>query len=171
MVRVDSSLQVSSPPESTSNADYFSFGDPIHAPLAGTFFSSENMQVDQNPGCDPFDPGAANGINFLFMDVGGGAALLFSHTMQGSIPALGPFGTPIPAGTFLGNVGSGGTCSVHLHNEARTIGGGDPSRPIQLTGVEAGLNPVETIPGCGACRAGGFARASWCAPQRRSAGT
>ncbi len=140
--RVNNALHPDSPHMSADNSDYFSFGEVIRAPASGSVFSTDNSNPDQPPRQNPCNP---TGVNFMFLDIGSSVGLLFSHTQQGSIPFSQ--GNAVNAGDNIGLVGHSGSCSwPHLHLEAQTITSGFPSRPIELTDVDVGLNPADTDP-------------------------
>ncbi len=149
--RTNNAGQFSDPDGSLTLGDFLSFGDTITAPAAGTFWSSLDGNFDETPDCSSFDPNTF-GVNFQFykLDADPSVGLLFSHIQNGTVTPLGPFTNPIPQGTLLGNVGNSGVCfgDPHLHFGAETLGGAPPfpSRPIELTSVEVGLNPVENDP-------------------------
>ena len=136
LFKVDHSLHPDDPSPSGSNDDYFSFGEPVLASTAGTLASFDDVHPDLPPRPNPC---AWQPPNFAFLDAGGGAGVLFSHLVQGSVSAT--VGTAFDPGETIGSLGHSGSCSwPHLHLEARTIGGGDPSRPIELIDLEVGLN-------------------------------
>lgn len=140
--RVNAELHPSDPFESPNNSDYFGFGEPVTAPVAGTVFSVDGAQPDLPPRTFTAPPTPPN---FVFLDVGGSIGLLFSHLQAGSV-ALAP-GAPVAAGAPLGNVGhSGSTTWSHLHLDAQDISAGFATRPIALTQVRVGLNPVPSDP-------------------------
>jgi murein DD-endopeptidase MepM/ murein hydrolase activator NlpD len=140
--RVNAELHPSDPFESPNNSDYPSFGEPVTAPVAGTVFSVDGAQPDLPPltfTAPPTPP------NFVFLDIGGSIGLLFSHLQAGSV-SLAP-GAAVAAGAPLGNVGhSGSTSWSHLHLDAQDISAGFATRPIALTQVRVGLNPVPDDP-------------------------
>ncbi len=137
LFQTDANLEPGSPVGSDNNSDYFSFGEPLTAPLEATAISLDNAQPDQPPLADPC---AASTPNFVFLDVGSGIGLLMSHLQQGSITTSPA--SVVAAGDLLGTVGHSGSCSwPHLHLEAQTLGGMFPSRPIELGEVDVGLNP------------------------------
>lgn len=139
---VDGALHPDDPYESSDNEDYFSFGQPIRAPLAGTVYSLDDSQPDLQPRTfvpPPTPP------NFVYFDIGGGIALLFSHLKQGTIP-LAP-GQAVAAGALMGSVGHSGSASwSHLHLGGEEIGVGSPGVPLALTGVEVSLNHAASDP-------------------------
>jgi len=140
--RVNGELHPDDPFESPDNADYFSFGEPVTAPVAGSVFSVDGSQPDLPP--RSASPPAAP-PNFVFLDIGGDIGLLFSHLRSGSVSLAQ--GAPVAAGQALGEVGHSGSASwPHLHLDAQDIAAGFATRPIALRQVRVGLNPIPHDP-------------------------
>ena len=117
-----------------------SFGEPVRAPVAGTVIST----VDGNDDVTPRS-GGAGAANFVYMDVGGDVALLFTHLEKSSV-TVSP-AQSVAAGVVIGQVGNSGSGSwPHLHLGAAQLPAGEPSLPLAYTEVEVGLNPVAGDP-------------------------
>ncbi|MCJ2144362.1 M23 family metallopeptidase [Methylobacterium sp. E-066] len=94
---------------------YRIYGEPVLAVADGTVAGSRNDLPDQVPGALPSNLpiGEADG-NFIVMDLGGGAFVLYAHLKPGSV---GPgVGDHVRRGDLLGDVGnSGNSQAPHLH--------------------------------------------------------
>ncbi len=140
--RVNGSLQPEVPERSPVLEDNFSYGEAIFAPTSGTAGSGFG-HVDDQPDCTPYaacPPGAF--ANNLFLELPDGLGILFSHTLPGSL-GFAP-GASIPVGAEVARIGNSGSPDSwpHLHHEIRDTNlAGDPKLPIELVGVEVGLNP------------------------------
>jgi hypothetical protein len=149
MAPVDGSLSFSSPPGSSSNADYFSFGQPIYAPLPGTISESDDLNPDETPPSPPFGNPPANVVR---VDSGGGLSVAMLHLQQGS--TLVSPGDAVLEGEALAAVGNSGYSDFpHLHVEVNEPGGplGASIRGAELTHVRVSLNPVSDDPWAREC--------------------
>jgi Peptidase family M23/Dictyostelium (slime mold) repeat len=149
MSLVDGSLSFSSPPGSTDNADYFSFGEPIYAPLPGTISESVDLNPDEIP---PIPPSGSSPANLVRLDTGGGLSVAMLHLQQGS--ALVSSGASVFEADLLASVGNSGYSDLpHLHVEVNEPGGplGASIRSAELTNVRVSLNPVPDDPWAREC--------------------
>jgi hypothetical protein len=94
-----------------SNEDYHIFGQPLHAPAAGTVVEADDAHEDMPPG--EMDPQGLEG-NHVTLEVAEGEYLLLAHMQSGSVQVA--VGDVVEQGQYLGNVGnSGNTTEAHLH--------------------------------------------------------
>lgn len=137
---VDNTLHPDVPYLSPNLGDYMSFAEPVRAPVAGTVIST----VDGNDDIAPRSggPGAAN---FVWMDIGGDVALLFTHLKKSSVAVVPT--QSVAAGAVIGQVGNSGSGAwPHLHLGASLLPSGETTVPLAFKDVEVGLNPVANDP-------------------------
>ncbi len=153
---VDNSFNRSSPPDSTSNLDYFSFGEPLFAPAAGTVTQADGSNPDSTP-----PTASASPFNIVEIDIGGGLSASMLHEKQGSV--IVNVNDLVIEGQQVGEVGNSGfSTSAHLHLEINEAGAplGASVRGVALTNVRVSLNPVADDPWERECAAwevrGGF---------------
>ncbi len=120
-IQVDSQFAPSDPPESSSNADYYAWGQVVRAPISGTVTTATDSHPDATPGT----PAGTN--NVVAISSSGFVISLF-HFMQGgvSVSPSDVVSRQDPVG-LVGN--SGFSVQPHLHLQARS---GGSSRPISL---------------------------------------
>ena len=142
LVVVDSTLQASSVPGSTSNADYYAWGEQVLAPVSARVLNVTNNAPDIPPGPLPNNPSPGNQV---LMELSDTVALRYVHFQQNSVAVL-PNDVLAP-GDFLGLVGNSGNSSQpHVHMNflrrpdlARTL-------PMAFADVTVGLNPGAVDP-------------------------
>ena len=140
---IDTSFNVSSPPGSMNNLEYYSFGEPILAPDAGTVVQAIGTNPDVTP--PTFDPLAP--FNIVEIDIGVGLSVSMLHERQNSVSVN--VNDNVTEGQQVAEVGnSGQSTSAHLHMEINEAGGPLSSsiRGIELTDVRVSLNPVANDP-------------------------
>lgn len=94
---------------------YRIYGEPVLAVADGTVVGTRNDLPDQAPGALPANLpiGEANG-NFVVLDIGGGAFVLYAHLRPGSVGVRA--GDRVGRGTVIGEVGNTGNSQApHLH--------------------------------------------------------
>lgn len=116
----------------TERADYFCFGAPLLAPVAGQVIAARDDLADVTPG----EPDLANNWgNHVLLRTASGAYVLLAHLRQGSLQALP--GTWVAAGQAVGACGSSGRAPVphaHLHVQSGEALG-SPTLPFHLVNV------------------------------------
>jgi murein DD-endopeptidase MepM/ murein hydrolase activator NlpD len=92
-------------------ADYYSYGEPVLAPAAGTIVRLEDGRPDQEFGTtDPAQPAG----NYIVIDHGDGEFSLLAHLQPGSLQVKK--GDHVQEGDVLARCGnSGNTSEPHLH--------------------------------------------------------
>jgi len=95
--------------------NYRIFGQPVLAVADGTVVASRNDLPEQVPGALPAGlPIAEADGNFVVLDIGGGAFVLFAHMQPRSVTVVA--GDRVRQGDVLGKVGnSGNSQAPHLH--------------------------------------------------------
>lgn len=95
--------------------NYTIFGQPVLAVADGTVVSARNDLAEQVPGALPAGlPIAEADGNFIVLDIGGGAYVLYAHMQPGSV--LVGAGARVKRGDVLGKVGNTGNSQApHLH--------------------------------------------------------
>jgi hypothetical protein len=95
--------------------NYTIFGSPVLAVADGTVVSARNDLPEQVPGALPANlPIAEADGNFIVLDIGGGAYVLYAHLQPGSV--LVGAGARVKRGDVLGKVGNTGNSQApHLH--------------------------------------------------------
>ncbi len=94
------------------NEDYFVWGKPVLAPVAGTVIEVVRDEPDNSPGVIPADARQ----NYVGIGVAGRYAVYLLHMQQGSIPPELVPSTPVEPGDFLGLTGNSGvTLEPHVH--------------------------------------------------------
>lgn len=95
--------------------NYVIFGRPVLAVADGTVVSARNDLPEQVPGALPAGlPIAEADGNFIVLDIGGGAYVLYAHLQPGSV--LVGAGARVKRGDVLGKVGNTGNSQApHLH--------------------------------------------------------
>ncbi|HXZ86708.1 MAG TPA: M23 family metallopeptidase [Myxococcota bacterium] len=141
--QVDAALHESQPDPSTLNTDYYAFGQPVHAPLAGPVRFARGSEPDQPPRTDP-PPGAL--ANLVQIDAPGNRSVSLYHLQQGSV--LVSAGANVSEGQLVGRVGNSVNAFSwpHLHLQAEAPAGGTDTQPIALREVEVQLNPGDADP-------------------------
>lgn len=135
-VRMDETFRPSNPEMSSDNEDYYAFGSPVFAPLAGTVTSVVENQPDNVPGIR----GPIN--NEVLIDGGDGWLTRLFHFMQNGVTVT--TNQAIAEGDPIGLVGnSGNSGQAHMHLD--TVGGGG-TRRIALRSVDVMLNPGPNTP-------------------------
>ena len=138
--QVDALLHPDANSPSPNLADYYSFGKPVYAPLAGVVTSLDS----HNPDLPPRSAATGN-PNFVTLDIGGGNSLFFDHLKQDSITV--GLNQSVAAGQQIGNVGhSGSNTWPHLHLGGMLTADNSQSYPLAHTEVEVGLNPTPSDP-------------------------
>lgn len=127
--------------DSRRNADTYSFGQPVLAPVAGTVVrvvddvrDNEGLKTYPNPGVEQqaANPAWASG-NFVVLDAGRGAFVLLGHLQYDSI-RVRP-GDVVQAGMPIARCGnSGNTFEPHLH--VQVMDRADPADP-EVRGLPA----------------------------------
>jgi len=104
---------VSGDPKTLEN--YVIFGKAVLAVDDGTVVSSRNDLPEQVPGALPAGlPLAEADGNYVVLDIGGGAYVLYAHMQPGSVTVKA--GDNVTRGEILGRVGnSGNSQAPHLH--------------------------------------------------------
>jgi len=134
-LRVDEDAFTSDPPQSPDNADYYAFGEPVFAPIAGPISLAEGTHPDQPPGT----PGSTS--NQISIDLPFGQIVRLLHFKQDSI-AVG-FGANVTPDDHVGDVGNSGfSFQPHLHLDAWDF----ETLPIAHPDVFVRLNPGEDDP-------------------------
>lgn len=116
----------------TEREDYFCFGAPLLAPVAGQVIAARDDLADMRPG----EPDLANNWgNHVLLRTATGAYVLLAHLRQGSLHVLP--GTWVAAGQAIGACGSSGRAPVphvHLHVQTgETLG--SATQPFHLVNV------------------------------------
>lgn len=95
--------------------NYTIYGRPVLAVADGTVISARNDLAEQVPGALPANlPIAEADGNFIVLDIGGGAHVLYAHMQPGSV--LVDAGAQVKRGDILGKVGNTGNSQApHLH--------------------------------------------------------
>ena len=95
--------------------NYTIYGQPVLAVADGTVVSARNDLAEQVPGALPANlPIAEADGNFIVLDIGGGAHVLYAHLQPGSV--LVGAGARVKRGDVLGKVGNTGNSQApHLH--------------------------------------------------------
>lgn len=95
--------------------NYTIYGRPVLAVADGTVVSARNDLAEQVPGALPANlPVAEADGNFVVLDIGGGAHVLYAHLQPGSV--LVSAGAQVKRGDILGKVGNTGNSQApHLH--------------------------------------------------------
>lgn len=95
--------------------NYTIYGHPVLAVADGTVVSARNDLPEQVPGALPANlPIAEADGNFIVLDIGGGAYVLYAHMQPGSV--LVGAGARVKRGDILGKVGNTGNSQApHLH--------------------------------------------------------
>jgi murein DD-endopeptidase MepM/ murein hydrolase activator NlpD len=98
-------------------ANYHIYGEPVLAVSDGTVVDMRNDLPDQVPGAlpDGLPVSEADG-NFVVLDIGGGAFVLYAHMQPGSVRVKA--GDRLRRGDVIGAVGNSGNSSephLHLH--------------------------------------------------------
>ena len=141
--RVDAELLESDPDPGTENTQYFAFGAPVRAPLAGPVRFARGTEPDQPPRQLP-PPGSLS--NLVQIDAPGNRSVSLFHLRQGSVPVNA--GGNVVQGQIVGEVGNSvaGYSWPHLHLQAEAPAGGVDLQPIALREVEVQLNPGDADP-------------------------
>jgi len=95
--------------------NYTIYGQPVLAVADGTVVSARNDLAEQVPSALPANlPIAEADGNFIVLDIGGGAHVLYAHLQPGSV--LVGTGARVKRGDILGKVGNTGNSQApHLH--------------------------------------------------------
>lgn len=95
--------------------NYTIYGQPVLAVADGTVVSARNDLAEQVPGALPANlPIADADGNFVVLDIGGGAHVLYAHLQPGSVRVAA--GSRVKRGDILGKVGNTGNSQApHLH--------------------------------------------------------
>lgn len=95
--------------------NYRIFGQPVLAVADGTVVASRNDLPEEVPGALPAGlPIAEADGNFVVLDIGGGAFVLYAHMQPGSVTVEA--GDAVKRGELLGKVGNTGNSQApHLH--------------------------------------------------------
>lgn len=118
--------------DGTAREDYFCFGAPVLAPIAGQVARLRDDLVDIPPG--EVDV-ANNWGNFLLLRTGDGLHVLLAHLKRSSIKVR--IGEWVAAGQQVASCGSSGRSPApHLHLQVQLEEQlGSPTRPFHLTNV------------------------------------
>jgi hypothetical protein len=111
-------------------SNYVIYGRDVLAVADGTVVSSRNDLPEQVPGALPqgMTIDQADG-NFVVLDIGGGAYVLYAHMQPGSVTVKA--GATVKRGDVLGKVGNtGNTQAPHLHLHVM-----DGPSPLQSNGI------------------------------------
>jgi len=110
--------------------NYTIYGQPVLAVADGTVVSARNDLAEQVPGALPANlPIAEADGNFIVLDIGGGAHVLYAHLQPGSV--LVGAGARVKRGDILGKVGNTGNSQApHLHLHVM-----DGSSPLLSNGI------------------------------------
>ena len=120
--------------------DYYCFGVPVLAPVAGQVWRSENSLPDNAPG-ELEVRGGRNFGNYVLIRTSDGAFVLVGHLRQGSVAvALGQW---VEAGMPVGSCGnSGRSPQPHIHVQVQSGSEiGAPTRPCHLRSIVHGRAP------------------------------
>jgi hypothetical protein len=132
---------VGNPDATRRNRDSFTFGRPVQAPIDGRVIRVVD-DVPDNEGLKEFPRRSLiEGLqrpewvfgNFIVLDIGEGAHLLFAHLARGSISARP--GDRVRAGDPIARCGNSGN-SVLPHLHVQVMDRADPSEP-NVTGLPA----------------------------------
>ena len=95
--------------------NWFDYGQPIYAAVAGRVVSSLDGLPNQKPGGLPVDLPVSQALgNNVIVDIGNGRYAFYAHMMPGSV-RVHP-GDRVAVGTMLGQLGNtGNTSAPHLH--------------------------------------------------------
>jgi hypothetical protein len=110
--------------------NYIIFGKDVLAVADGTVVASRNDLPEQVPGALPknLPLDQADG-NFVVLDIGGGAYVLYAHMQPGSVTVAA--GARVKRGDLLGKVGNTGNSQApHLHLHAM-----DGPSPLMANGI------------------------------------
>ncbi len=118
--------------DSTINANWFGYNEPLHAVAAGTVVAAKDGIIENVP----FSPKMAVEItletvggNHVILDLGGGNYAFYAHLIPGS-PTV-KVGDKVSAGQVIGRLGnSGNSTAPHLHFHM-----GDAPSPLGTEGV------------------------------------
>ncbi|UCC12732.1 MAG: M23 family metallopeptidase [candidate division WOR-3 bacterium] len=109
-----------------SVADFYSYGEEIHAPADGRITEvQDGIPSDLMGNMDKDHPGG----NYIIMDIGQEKYVYFGHLINGSITV--EEGQSVTAGTVLGRVGNSGySTHPHLHMHVQNKPVSDPDGRI-----------------------------------------
>lgn len=118
--------------DSTTNANWFGYNEPLHAVAAGTVVAAKDGIIENVP----FSPTMAVEItletvggNHVILDLGGGNYAFYAHLIPGSLTVK--VGDKVSAGQVIGRLGnSGNSTGPHLHFHM-----GDAPSPLGTEGV------------------------------------
>ncbi len=122
------------------NEDFFCFGQPVLAPIAGKIHDVENAQPDNVPGEVP--PTATLG-NFVIIEVNESEFAFLAHLKQGSVP-VSP-GDTVVAGQVIGECGNSGRSlepHLHFHGQNSAKFPYAESLPVVFANIQADGAPV-----------------------------
>lgn len=132
---VDAMLNASTPAGSTRNAQYYSWGRQVFAPIAGSVESTRSGRPDGRPLTH-----AKSRPNYVVLRSSPDTVVRLGHFQRNSV-RVGK-GDQVVAGSVLGRVGNSGTsASPHLHIDAITAGARE-GVPIAFSNVLVCLNNV-----------------------------
>lgn len=127
--------------EAKKNDDYYSWDQPVTAPVRGTITRANDGAPDGEPRTDNSIAGDPR-VNEVYLDVGDRHVLWLGHLKQDSV-AVRP-GAKVKAGARLGAVGNSGQSSwPHLH---LGLWRGADTVPLAFARVRVGLNNTASDP-------------------------
>jgi Peptidase family M23 len=118
IVRIDRQFYTSRPPNSTNNADHFSWEKPLIAGNSGTITYTRSNAIDLPAGGPPDNSAPAN---YVANQIAGGMEIWYGHCRQNSVQVS--VGESVNEGKILAKVGnSGPSYGPHLHLQSQELG-------------------------------------------------
>jgi hypothetical protein len=129
--------------DGTRNEDYWAFGQPLHAPAAGTVVTVLDGIANNTPGVLNPEPHPAG--NHVVIQTAEGEFVYLAHMKQGAVRVKQ--GDRVDAGDFLGLSGNSGNSSeahlhIHVQDRADFFDPGAVSLPLRFSEYLADGKPV-----------------------------
>jgi len=122
------------------NEDYWTWEQPVYAPITSWIVSAERRNPDHPPGT--IDWSLLNQANSITLDIGHDVWLTLGHFRQDSISPDVTAGAAVAKGTLLGSIGDSGTSKFpHMHLELSSGLSRSTIVPFTFKRVRVSLNP------------------------------
>lgn len=118
--------------------DYFTYGQPVLAPMSGVVVAAVDGNPDQSPSTVEWQPWRSAAGNNVTIEIGPDQYLFLNHLQSGSISVK--TGDTVAVGVPIGRVGNSGRSGaphLHLHVQDTAVPGGGEGIPVEFCAHDA----------------------------------